>query len=205
MDIPINVDVFCQGNACGHTLAVVLNPVADIVTHLVVKEKEAPHTQRMVPLDLVQESSPQGVSLKCDLATFQALKPFDDVQFIQAIVPHYVAAYGTYYMGPFVIREREDVPVHHQHIPEHELPVSRGARVYSSDEYHIGQVDEFLVDRSNGHITHLILREGHLWGQKDVSIPVSEIDLIEDYHVYLKLDKKQVGELPTIPVQRKWA
>lgn len=37
-------------------------------------------------------------------------------------------------------------------------------------------------------ITHLVLRESHLWGQKDVTIPVSEIDRMEDNVVYHKLN-----------------
>ena len=32
-------------------------------------------------------------------------------------------------------------------------------------------VDELLVDPENEHITHLVMREGHLWGQKDVVYP----------------------------------
>jgi sporulation protein YlmC with PRC-barrel domain len=68
---------------------------------------------------------------------------------------------------------------------------------------HAGRVDEFLVDPANGHITHLVLREGHLWGQKDVTIPVAQIDRIEDGAVYLKLDKESIGALPAIPIRRR--
>ena len=53
-----------------------------------------------------------------------------------------------------------------------------------------GCVDEFPVDPANGHITHLVLREGHLWGQEDVTIPISEIARIEEGTVYLKLNKQ---------------
>jgi sporulation protein YlmC with PRC-barrel domain len=67
---------------------------------------------------------------------------------------------------------------------------------------HVGQVDEFLVDPTNEHITHLVLREGHLWGQKDVTIPVSQIDRIEQDVVYLKLDKHGIEKLPSVPVRR---
>jgi sporulation protein YlmC with PRC-barrel domain len=63
-------------------------------------------------------------------------------------------------------------------------------------------VDEFLVDPGSGQITHLALREGHLWGRRDVTIPVSAIDRIEDDIVYLKLDKAAIAALPAIPVRR---
>jgi len=205
MDVPINADVFCQGEVCGRTMAIVLNPITDVITHIVVKEKEPPNTQRLVPINLIIESTPQAVHLRCDTAELQSLKSFMDVEYVQSVIPRYEAIYGTYYMEPLVLPERTTVPVKHAQIPPYEMSVSRGARVYSADTHQIGRVDEFLVDQGNGHITHLILREGHLWGQKDVSIPVSEIERMEDQHVYLKLGKKQVGELPTIPIQRKWA
>jgi sporulation protein YlmC with PRC-barrel domain len=68
---------------------------------------------------------------------------------------------------------------------------------------HVGRVDKFLVDQATGHITHLVLREGHLWGQKDVTAPISQIDHIEEDTVYLKLDKHAIESLPTIPVRRR--
>jgi len=51
-------------------------------------------------------------------------------------------------------------------------------------------------------ITHLVLREGHLWGQKDVAIPVSEIERIGRETVHLKLDKRRVAALPALRLSR---
>ncbi|HKI52616.1 MAG TPA: hypothetical protein VJ987_00720 [Anaerolineales bacterium] len=169
------------------------------------KEKKAPHTQRLVPIDLIFEITLRAVHLKCDTVMLQDLPPFVDVEYIQSVIPYYGAVYGTYYMQPLVSQERKIIPVEHHHIPLHELPITRGAMVKSSDSHHIGNVDEFLANETNGHITHLIMREGHLWGQKDVSIPVSEIDHMDEHNVYLKIDKKKVSELPIIPIERKWA
>jgi len=82
-----------------------------------------------------------------------------------------------------------------------ELSIHRGANVAAKDG-RVGKVDEFLVDLSDGHITHLVLREGHLWGQRDVTIPISEIERIEEDTVHLKLDRHSVQRLPGIPVKR---
>jgi hypothetical protein len=46
--------------------------------------------------------------------------------------------------------------------------------------------------------------EGHLWGKKEVAIPVSAIDRIEADTVYLKLDKKSIASLPSQSVRRPW-
>jgi hypothetical protein len=50
-------------------------------------------------------------------------------------------------------------------------------------------------------ISHLVLKEGHLWGQKLVTIPVSAFKRISTNRVYLKLSKEDIEKLPVIPVK----
>jgi hypothetical protein len=45
-----------------------------------------------------------------------------------------------------------------------------------------------------------LLREGHLWGKKIVSIPVGQIDHYQDKTVFLKMDKQAMEMLPAIPI-----
>jgi len=89
-------------------------------------------------------------------------------------------------------------------IPPGELAVRRGTRVEATDGP-IGRVEEFVVEPADGPITHLVLRKGHPWGQKQVTIPVSEVARIAENVVHLKLNKWQIGTLPQVPVLRKWA
>jgi sporulation protein YlmC with PRC-barrel domain len=111
---------------------------------------------------------------------------------------------GIYLYWPYSVPESERyITLEHEHVPPGELAVRRGAHVEAADG-HVGQVDEFLVDPRDEHITHLIMREGHLWGQKDVSIPVSAIDHIEEDTVHLELSKREIEALPAIPI-RQWS
>jgi hypothetical protein len=96
------------------------------------------------------------------------------------------------------------VPVEHRQIPPGELAVRRDTHVEATDGY-VGRVDEFVVNTENGYITHLVMREGHLWGQKDVIIPLSAMGDTRDDTVFLKLDKHQIESLPTFPVHRRWS
>ena len=59
-----------------------------------------------------------------------------------------------------------------------------------------------MIDPENGHITHLVLEEGHLWGKRDIMLPLSAIDRATEETVYLKLNKEDVASLPAIPVRR---
>ncbi len=133
------------------------------------------------------------------------MDPFNQKEYIEQRVPSYVSeSYaGVYtYLHPFVEPEESvRIPVEIPQVPPGELAVRRGTRVEATDGP-VGQVDEFLIDPGSGNIPHLVMREGHLWGQKDVSIPVSEIGEERDDAVVLKLDKEQIAALPTIPIHR---
>ncbi len=78
----------------------------------------------------------------------------------------------------------------------------RRTRVEAKDGY-VGKVDEFAVDAKNGHITHLVMREGHPWGKKDMIIPLSAMGKTHDETMFLNLSKNQIESLPTFPVHRR--
>jgi hypothetical protein len=82
----------------------------------------------------------------------------------------------------------------HDAVPVGEEEVSRGEPVHALDG-EIGRVHGFLVDPQDGQVTHVLLEEGHLWGRKEVAIPVSAVAGTED-GIRLSLTRKQVGDLP---------
>jgi sporulation protein YlmC with PRC-barrel domain len=181
---------------------VIINPVSRQVTHLVVKEKGLVTHEHLVPIEWVTEATPELVHLRCTSEQLSSLEPFVETRYLREPLPDYERMAGTYYLHPYRVPEVvTTVSVRERRIPPGELAVHRGARVKAIDGQ-VGQVDEFLVDPQDCHITHLILREGHLWGQQDVTIPVSEIDHVEEDIVFLKLDKQSIEALPSIPVHR---
>jgi hypothetical protein len=63
-------------------------------------------------------------------------------------------------------------------------------------------VDQFLVDPESGNITHICLRKELVWGDRVACIPVSEIDLVEERIVRLKVDKKTVEAMPPVSLKQ---
>ena len=55
----------------------------------------------------------------------------------------------------------------------------------------------FLVDPDGHHVTYVLLQEGHLWGRKEVAIPISAVTGF-DYGIRLSITKKQVEDLPPV-------
>ncbi len=198
MDTPIDAKVQCVDGPCGKSTRVVLNPTSDEVTHLVVRERSLPHAERLVPMNLVMEAAPEMIRLRCTEKEFGELDSFVETAVIKEDVRDYAPGAAN---EPYVVPDSTEVKVEEESVPANELAVRRGARVEATDGQ-VGQVDEFLIDPRTGRISHLVLREGHLWGQKDVTIPVSEIDVIAEDAVYLKLDRESVEALPAVPVRR---
>ena len=204
MDIPINVDVLCAGKPCGRSTSLIINPVNEQITHLVVAEKAFPNIERLVPVDKILESTPESIQLRCSQTDVSNMDAFEETDFIKPGQLEVSLPYSApYEVWPYAMYDVMPVPFEHEHIPAGEIAIRRGTPVEATDGQ-VGKVDEFLVDPENDIITHLVLREGHLWGKKDVTIPVSEIDRLGEEAVYLKLDKEAIEELPTVPVRRKW-
>ncbi len=59
----------------------------------------------------------------------------------------------------------------------------------------IGRVRGFLADSGDDRITHVLLQEGHLWGRKEIAIPISAVTGVQD-GIRLNITKQQVEELP---------
>lgn len=203
MDIPINADIWCSDGVCGHTTSIIVDPITQKITHIVVKEKHSPHIERLVPESFIVEASPDSIRLRCSETELSTLDEFVGIRFAHTDLQPYFPLGDNILFWPYSVADEITLAAKEERIPPGELAIHRGARVVASDG-HVGRVDEFLVDPTDGRITHLILREGHLWGQKDVTIPVSEIENISDETVFIKLSKQAIAELPAIPVRRIW-
>ena len=209
MEIPLKAQVECTDGVCGRSVYVVINPVVDQVTHVVVKEDASPNAEYMVPVDLVTDTTGDTIKLHCNKADLEKMDPFTQKTLIKERVPETNYSRDGYGMGvfymPYVTPEKTIyVPEDVQQTPPGELAVRRGTQVKATDGY-VGKVDEFVVNPDNGYITHMVMREGHLWGKKDVAIPLSAMGELREDTLFLNLNKAQVEALPTFPVSRRWS
>jgi sporulation protein YlmC with PRC-barrel domain len=199
VDIRLNTHVECLDGRIGQLENVILNPETERVTYLVVKENSFPNTLRLVPERFVKETSHDRILLSIHKQKFEKMKNFIEEDYIPSNVMLYMAEKAGWDFGTPAA-----VFVEHEAVPAGGLVVHKGAGVYAADG-HVGKVDEFLVEKKTGRITHLILREGHLWGKKDIWVPINQVDRYQDGKVYLKLDKSGVKHLPVIDLQEGMA
>jgi hypothetical protein len=215
--------VACSDGDCGELRLVVVDPVSKTLAHLVVDPRHRVGAGRLVPIELVESSAEGEIRLSCTLAQFDELPDAEEVHFLPGgdggygygpgqivSLPYFglggmglgMGGVGSLGMGGVGMGGMDvgPQPVVTDRVPVGEVAVRRGDPVAASDG-DIGKVAGLVVDRSDHHVTHILLDEGHLWGHKRVAIPigaVAEVSGIEGVRV--KLTKDEIRDLPPIEV-----
>jgi len=208
----IGADVSCSAGACGEVTRIVINPVNRELTHLVVEPAGRSGLGRLVPLDLVDATDGE-IRLRCTMAEFERLDAAEETQFVpgtrgyEAYGPDQVLSQPWLSLGGTTGVEGEMVAgvsetVTYDAVPLGEVEVRRGDRVHATDG-EIGHVEGLVIDPRNHHVTHVLLQEGHLWGRKEVAIPITAVTGAED-GIRLNLTKDEVRDLPPVDIDH-WA
>ncbi len=198
--IPLDAKVNCLDGPGGESTQIVINPTTQKIGFVVIREEAEGHKERLVPVEQVLQTTHNTIDLKCTVDELAAMEPFVETHYIHIDSPEYMKG-STYLALPYaVLSEPDFLKIEESHVPPEQLAIRRGTGVQATDGW-VGTVDEFLIDPETGDVTHLVLRERHLWGKKDLTLPVSAIEKVFDDVVYLKLSKKTIEKLPTVPAR----
>jgi len=215
MRLELDKPVLCEEDEVGKLADLVVDPVAKRVTHLVVKSRHGAGMSHLVPIELVETSEQVGgIALTCSRAELDALPPVEEFAYLRLgdvathdpawdvgvsdvlALPYYDS---TGLAGP--VDAVGDMGVVYDRVPKGEVELRRSSRVMASDGHYLGDVDGFLVDDGD-HITHFVLERGHLWGRREVTVPIGAVESVQSDVVTLKLSKDEVGDLPSHKVHR---
>jgi hypothetical protein len=208
-DFVIGAGASCTDGPCGTLTRVVIDPIAETVTHLVIAPHGLDGPGRLVPVTLVDDGK-DGLAVRCSLAEFGKLDPAEETHFLPgpagypAYGPGQVLAWPYYGLGGMGMGMGAEFgpgePVTYETVPAGEVSVRRGDQVHATDGA-IGRVQGLVIDPRSHHVTHVLLQEGHLWGRRDVAIPVSAVTGT-DSGIRLNLTKKEVEDLPPVDLHR---
>jgi hypothetical protein len=87
MEIPLQAQVECTDGVCGRSVYVLINPVAEKVTHLVVREDSSPYTEYIVPVEVISATIVDTIQLRCSKAELEKMDPFVQTEFVEEKVP----------------------------------------------------------------------------------------------------------------------
>jgi len=187
----------------GEVLAVVVDPAARTVTHLVVEPHGRAGLARLVPLELAElaDAEPGPIPLRCTEAEFMSLEPAEETlaEFVpgypdpvQLLPPGWRNTGGPTADGGTILRipEKETVDI----VPPGEVEERRGDHVHASDG-DVGHLRGLRIDPGSRRVTHVLVREGHVWGHQDIDIPAEMVAGFGD-GIRLSVTRQQVRDLP---------
>ena len=201
----IGAEAHCSDGLAGEVSRLVINPATRTVTHLVIEPRHRREPGRLVPVDMV-ETEDREITLRCTVAEFDHLEAAEETELVEdggygAVEPvEGFMDYGNMAVGGSIAGMGVGGGSgHHVHsvvnevVPLGETQLRPGEHVHALDGQ-IGRVQGFLVSGDN-QVTHVLLEEGHLWGRKEVAIPISAVTGVDD-GIRLSITKKQVEDLP---------
>jgi len=213
--------VRCAGEECGEVEFVVVDPIADKLTHLVVRPDDAETEPRLVPVHLAVPG-PDGVELNCTRARFEEFEPAMRTFFQPGAEPtglteptgitgsgrgDRVLEWPFYGLAPSPALvgfapgvDPQPATTTVERLPAGEVSVRRGERVHAVDG-EIGRVRGLIVVPPDSEVSHVLLDEGHLWGRKRVAIPIRDVTGIDADGVAVRLSKDEIKDLPPVDVE----
>src|SRR3954469_1111678 len=213
MRLDLGSGVQCTDAAFGELADVIVDPISRRVTHLVVEPHGHHERARLVPIERARPAG-DGGALDYSIAEVEAPEPLHESAYLRAgevvvtdpdwdIGTEDVLALPLYQeldgMGT-AIDPDPHVIVGYDRIPKNEVEIRRSSAVFSTDGHHLGHVEGFLV--GSGEMADIVLERGHLWGRREIVIPASAVERVENDSITLSLTKEQVGELDVRHVHR---
>jgi hypothetical protein len=194
--IPVHADVVCSDGDAGTCKGLIVDPVQQRLTHVVVREHGLADSERLVPADVLIESSQDAISLNCGRAELHKLEDFIEAHFVD---PPYATppliGYGyESQLSPLVVSKR---------VPKGEVSLGRWAVVEATDGS-VGHVDSLIVDPADYRITDIVVRTHRYLTRQEVAVPVADVERFFSDYVMLRVSRADVARLPHVPLDQAY-
>jgi sporulation protein YlmC with PRC-barrel domain len=210
--LELGAPVHCSNEDLGELADIVIDPVRKRITHLVVQPRHEHGAARLVPIELAEGGGVGRpvISLNCSVEEVRRFAPVQEFAYLRIdkfpvddpdwdvgvqdvlAMPYYESSLDPgNYPSTGIIYDR---------VPKGEVEIRRSSAVTSSDGHHLGHIDGFRVEGEE--ITHIVLERGHLWGRREVTVPIKSVTKVETDAVTLALSRDEVGALDSVSVRR---
>jgi sporulation protein YlmC with PRC-barrel domain len=179
-----------DGELVGRVERVVIDPLTNAVTHVVVRKGRFFTDDKVVPVEAIESATPERIELSPDVVHGE-LPSFETSHYVSyADDPEAVTTESELRARPLVWLGPYAVPtslytsmmqrVVERNIPERAVAVRSGATVFAVDGSEIGDFQHLLATDS-GLVTHLVVTVAHGMIRMRKAIPLNWVeDLAED-------------------------
>ncbi len=199
----IGADVVCPDGRCGKLVSVVLDPATEEVTGLIVEKGLILTEDRVVPVDLVTEATPEEIHVEVGADELNECRAFEEEAYTvpdpewrsawdgPSEVRFRTPPYGTLAKEPFVPKTRVHV---REGVKTTEAVVGHGTPVFTV-QGESGEVDHVLVDRESGELAHIVVKRGGLVPDYRI-VPASSIEAVSSDGVSIDHELADLDDLP---------
>jgi uncharacterized protein YrrD len=199
-----------EGEQVGKLHRVVIDPLTDEVTHLVVRQGILFAEERVLPVELVKNATERVIELWADEEDLEDLPRFEQAHYVvsdeeELAKGHVSAAPSLLYVRPYGYQS----PVPHgpriqktglderveRNIPEDTVPLKEGAEVIDVSGEETGQVEEILTDPKLERATHFVISKGVLLPEEKM-VPLDWIQEIREERVELAVSTEVIERMP---------
>jgi osmotically-inducible protein OsmY/sporulation protein YlmC with PRC-barrel domain len=205
-DFKIGAPVLAAEGKVGQLQYVVVDPAAEVVTHLVVERGLLSRHDIVVPVGWVEQADAQGIQLHAKMAELEALPEFREVEFwapdptARPVSGHppadtrlWISPYGT-------VHTFNSTSVLHRMrlgIGAEDILIRRGLPVYTTDGERMGTVDHLLVHPPTHRVTHLVIHRGRWFSPgEDYLVSIDHVTTASEYGIRLRLRREEIAQLP---------
>jgi hypothetical protein len=176
----IGSSVSCRDGPCGELTRVVVDPAARTVTHLAVEPPQRGGTSRLVPVRLAGAGT-EAIQLRCTMAQFEGLQEAEETQIVPGALGDPGNGQDPKLSAPYYGRGGMGLA----------MAVGTGLGTGTAPQ----RITTDRIPAGKVEVTHILLDEGHLWGKRQVAIPIGAVADFSD-GVRLSLTKDEVRDLP---------
>jgi uncharacterized protein YrrD len=189
-----------NGEKVGEIDRVVIDPKNDEVSHIVIRKGFLFTKDKVVPVSMISTATGEPLVLNVSKETVDSLPDFEETHYIPRNDEHfpedYAPAYYWYpdaginwwadpgYMTSFGAEEPPFTKVKTRTTPDGSIPLKEGAKVYSSDDRHVGNIEEIFADPDSQRATHFVITAGLIFKEQKL-IPTTWIDTMSEDEVFL--------------------
>jgi uncharacterized protein YrrD len=209
MEIRIGVPVVAEDGEAGRVSRVVLDPETTQVVGIVAEEAGMLPHDVVIPVSAVLNASDDAVCVSGTLDDVSQYPPFTLSQYVtppadwmpptDLSLPAsvYLFPESPYLVGAFHRPATQADPsvVETEAVGAGEIEVSGSTAVYCRDGA-AGYIESVVTEGETDQVSHLIVRRANV-GERDVLVPVSEVESVGDDVVYLAMDRNDLDMQPT--------
>jgi len=194
------------GEKIGILSRIVIDEKTRDVTDLVVERGSLFKEEKVIPIGLVDLENDERIALRETNQNIDDFPNYETTHFVP--VDQLGAPYDnietTYWYPPINFQMPAGRPLPggtpdhvtqtETSIPEGRVAISQGAQVLSTDEKHIGNVEQ-VITSSDNNVTHFVVGKGFLLREHKL-VPARWVTRVDDGKVYLSVEARLFDRLP---------